>query len=52
MAVPEIDEPLGRRVVTMCEPLGAEVVKVADWEQLGAVWEKSVATAVTVADAW
>ena len=41
MAVPEIDEPLG-----------AEVVTVADWEQLGAVWEKSVATAVTVTDAW
>ena len=37
MAVPEIDEPLGRRVVTVCEPLGAEVVIVADWEQLGAV---------------
>ena len=37
MAVLEIDEPLGRRVVTVCEPLGAEVVIVADWEQLGAV---------------
>ena len=55
MAVPKIDELLGSVVVTVCKPLGAEMVVVADWEQLGArvaVWEKSVAKAVTAAAAW
>lgn len=35
-AVPEIDELLGPEVVTVCKPLEAEVVMLADWEQLGA----------------
>ena len=53
MAVPKIDEPLGRGVVTVCDHWGLRwSFIVADWEQLGAVWEKSVATAVTAADAW
>lgn len=55
MAAPKIDELLGTGVVTVCKPLGAEMVVVADWEQLGArvaVWEKSVAKAVTAAAAW
>ena len=55
MAVPKIDELLGPGVVTVCKLLGAEMVVVADWEQLGArvaVWEKSVAEAVTAAAAW
>ena len=54
-AVPEMVELLGPGTVTVCEPLGAEVVTVADWEQLGAkaaLWEKLVAEAVTAAAAW
>jgi hypothetical protein len=32
-AVPEIDELLGPGVITVCKPLEAEVVILADWEK-------------------